>query len=93
MRINNFIGENRRRKQINSILRTFAEAMYHAKDKEILPLILDMMLYVNPNPIPNFAIACLSTLETLLIVSQIFVVYILILVVVVVVVDVDVVNE
>jgi hypothetical protein len=43
--------------------RTFVEAMYHAKDKEILPLIFEMILYVNPKAIPNLAIDCLSTLE------------------------------
>jgi hypothetical protein len=37
--------------------------MYHATDKEILPLMLLTRLYVNPNAIPSFAMVCLSTVD------------------------------
>jgi hypothetical protein len=43
-------------------VRTFFDAMYQARLRVTLPLMLDIRLYVNPNAIPSFATACLSTL-------------------------------
>jgi hypothetical protein len=45
----------------NDDSRTLTEAMYHANDRDILPLMLDMRLYVNPKDTPSLAIASLST--------------------------------
>jgi hypothetical protein len=39
---------------------TFFDAIYQANESEILPLMLDIRLYVNPKAIPSFAMACLS---------------------------------